>query len=149
VRLVAEIRQLRNELDVERGRQAIAEAHTLAASAVDGVVVERRDGFTNDTLRKLAIATRDALGTGVVGVVGLTPEGDKAVVAVAVSKDLVAQGVNAGSIAKAAAAAVGGGVGKQADVAVGGGPKAEAIEDALAALRAAASAASSPTAPTH
>jgi alanyl-tRNA synthetase len=148
-RLVAEMRQLRNELDVERGRQAIAEAHTIAASAVDGVVVERRDGFTNDTLRKLAIATRDALGTGVVGVVGLTPEGDKAVVAVAVSKDLVAQGVNAGSIAKDAAAAVGGGVGKQADVAVGGGPKAEAIDDALAVLRAAASAASSPTAPTH
>jgi alanyl-tRNA synthetase len=144
-RLVAEMRELRSELDVERSRQAVAEAHTLAASAVDRVVVERRDGFTNDTLRKLAIATRDALGTGVVGLVGLTPEGDKAVVAVAVSKDLVAQGVMAGSIAKDAAVAVGGGVGKQADVAVGGGPKAEAVDDALAALRVAASAASSPT----
>ncbi len=146
-RLVAEMRQLRSELDAERGRQAVAEAQTLAGTAVDGVVVERRDGFTNDTLRKLAIATRDALGTGVVGLVGLTPEGDKAVVAVAVSKDLVARGVTAGTIAKDAAAAVGGGVGKQADVAVGGGPKAEAIDDALAALRAAASAVSTQTPP--
>ena len=146
-RLVAEMRQLRSELDAERGRQAVAEAQTLAGSAVDGVVVERRDGFTNDTLRKLAIATRDTLGTGVVGLVGLTPEGDKAVVAVAVSKDLVARGATAGTIAKDAAAAVGGGVGKQADVAVGGGPKAEAIDDALAALRSAASAASPQTPP--
>jgi alanyl-tRNA synthetase len=146
-RLVAEIRQLRGELDVERGRQAVAEAHALAASAVDGVVVERRDGFTNDTLRKLAIATRDVLGTGVVGLVGVTPEGDKAVVAVAVSKDLVAQGVMAGSIAKDAAVAVGGGVGKQADVAVGGGPKAEAVDDALVALRDAASGAPTQTPP--
>ena len=148
-RLVAEMRHLRAELDDERGRQAVVEAHTLAAAAVDGVVVERRDGFTNDTLRKLAIATRDALGSGVVGLVGLAPEGDKAVVAVAVSKDLVARGVMAGTIAKDAAVAVGGGVGKQADVAVGGGPNAVAIDDALAALHAAASAASSPTPNAH
>ena len=51
--------------------QAGAEAATLAAAAVDGVVVVRRDGLTPGELRTLAIATRDALGSGIVALVGL------------------------------------------------------------------------------
>jgi alanyl-tRNA synthetase len=140
-RLVADVRSLQKQLDDERGRQAVSEAATLAASARDGVVVARRDGLTNDILRKLAIATRDALGSGIVALVGLTPDGNKAAVAVAVSKDLVAEGVAAGEVARDAARAVGGGTGKHADVAVGGGPKADAVDEAAALLEAAATAA--------
>ena len=54
----------------DRRRQAGAEAATLAAAATDGVVVVRRDGLDPDELRTLAIATRDALGSGVVALVG-------------------------------------------------------------------------------
>jgi alanyl-tRNA synthetase len=145
-RLAAEVRQLKAQLEDERARQAIADAAMLAAGAVEGVVVARRDGCTNDILRKLAIATRDALGSGVVALVGLTPDGDKAAVAVAVSKDRVDAGLSAGELARDAARAVGGGTGKQADVAVGGGPKADAVDEALDLLRAAVSGAARPAA---
>ena len=86
----------------------------------------------NDGLRRLAIATRDALGSGIVGLVGITPDGAKAAVAVAVSKDRIEQGTAADAVAGDAARALGGGTGKQPDVAVGGGPNAGAVDEALA-----------------
>jgi alanyl-tRNA synthetase len=138
-RLAGELRELRSDLETERSRQVAALGAALAAEAVDGVVVARRDGFTNDALRKLALAARDALGSGVVALVGLTPERGKAAVAVAVSKDLVGSGVAAGAIAAEAARAVGGGTGKHADVAVGGGPNADAVDEALSLLQQAVS----------
>jgi alanyl-tRNA synthetase len=97
-------------------------------------VVERRDGLAPDLLRKLALATRDALGSGIVGLVGLGPGGDKASVVVAVTKDLVAGDVSAGVIAADAAKALGGGTGKQADLAMGGGTTVDGIEEARALL---------------
>ena len=133
-RLLAEVKTLRDELDAERARQAVVEAGALAEAAKDGVVVARRDGLTNDGLRRLALATRDALGSGIVGLVGVTPDGAKAAVAVAVSKDLVGAGITAGAIAADAARALGGGTGKQPDVAVGGGPNAGAVGEAEALL---------------
>jgi alanyl-tRNA synthetase len=134
-RLVAEARAVRAELDEARQRGAKDVAAELAAGADGTTVVARTDGYTNDELRGLAIATRDVLETGIVGLVGLTPDGAKVAVAVAVSKDLVSEGVQAGAIAADAARVVGGGTGKQADVAVGGGPKSHAVDDALARLR--------------
>ena len=133
-RLLAEAKTLRDELEAERARQAVVEAGALAEAAKDGVVVARRDGLTNDGLRRLALATRDALGSGIVGLVGVTPDGAKAAVAVAVSKDLVGAGITAGAIAADAARALGGGTGKQPDVAVGGGPNAGAVGEAEALL---------------
>ena len=51
----------------------VAEAGTLGRGGHDGVVVVRRDGLAGDDLRRLAIATRDALGSGVVALVGVQP----------------------------------------------------------------------------
>ena len=133
-RLLAEVKELRSELEAGRKSQAVAEAATLASEAVDGVVVARRDGLGNDELRRLGIATRDALGSGIVALVGAAPDGEKAAVVVAVSKDLVAKGVSASAIAADAARAINGGVGKQADVAVGGGRDASGVDAALASL---------------
>jgi alanyl-tRNA synthetase len=133
-RLLGELKEMRALLDAERARQAVAEAGVLAASAVDGVVVERRDGLAPDLLRQLALATRDALGAGIVGLVGVGPDGDKASVVVAVTKGLVEAGVSAGAIAADAAQALGGGTGKQADLAMGGGTTVNGIEDAQALL---------------
>jgi alanyl-tRNA synthetase len=133
-RLLGEVKSLRDELDAQRQGQAIAEAGSLASGAVDGVVVERRDGLSSDELRQLAIATRDALGSGVVGLVGIAPDGEKATVVAAVTKDLVDRGVAASRVAADAAKALGGGTGKHADVAVGGGKNVAGVEEARAVL---------------
>ena len=133
-RLLSEVKDLRAQLEGQRRGQAAEMATTLAASVVDGVVVARQDGLTNDEIRGLAIATRDALGSGVVGLVGVAPDGAKASIAVALSKDLVERGANAGAVAAEAARALGGGTGKQADVVAGGGPNAAAVDEALALL---------------
>ena len=102
-RLVGQVKELQDELAVERSRQAGAEGATLAASAVDGAVIVRRDGATPDDLRRLAVSTRDVLGRGVVAVVGLGPDGTKAGLVVALTKDLVDAGASAADIARDAA----------------------------------------------
>jgi alanyl-tRNA synthetase len=133
-RLLEQVKSLQDELAAERARQAGAEAATLAAGAHDGVVVVRRDGLTPGELRTLAIATRDALGSGIVGLLGLDGEGTKAGLAVAVSKDRVDGGASAADIARDAAKALGGGTAKHADVVQGGGQNVGAIDDAFGLL---------------
>ena len=140
-RLSEQVKMLHDELAAERSKQAGAEAQMLAASAVDGVVVVRRDGLSNDDLRQLATATRAALGEGIVALVGLSPDGAKAGLAVALGKQLVVAGASAAEIARDAAQALGGGTAKNAELVVGGGPNVGAVDDALERLRAAVSAA--------
>ncbi len=133
-KLLDQVKQLQDELGAERSKQAGAEAATLAAAADDGVVVVRRDGLDPAELRTLAIATRDALGSGIVAIVGLDADGDKAGLSVAVSKDRVESGASAAEIARDAAKVLGGGTAKHADVVQGGGPKVGAVDDALTLL---------------
>ena len=133
-KLLAEVKDLRGALEAQRREQALSDAGALAAAAVDGIVVERRDGYNNDDLRSLAVATRDTLGSGIVGLVGVTPDGEKAAVAVAVSKDLIERGVVAGAVAAQAAKVLGGGTGRQPEAVAGGGPNADAVDEARALL---------------
>ncbi len=140
-RLADEVRTLQAELAAERRKQAGAEAAALVAGAEQGVVVARRDGLTPDELRSLAIATRDELsraGGGIVGLVGVGPDGTKAGLVVAVTKDLAAAGTSAADVARDAARALGGGTGKQTDLAVGGGPNVDAVDQAIGLIRDAA-----------
>jgi alanyl-tRNA synthetase len=130
--LLARVKELEDEVAKARTREANAEAGTLAASATDGAVVARRDGLTPGDLRTLAIATRDALGSGVVALVGVND--GKAGLAVAVSKDRVEGGVSAAELARDAAKALGGGTAKHADVVQGGGQNVDSVDDALALL---------------
>jgi alanyl-tRNA synthetase len=134
-RLLVQVKTLSDELDRARAREAGAEAKDLAAAAVGGVVAVRRDGLSGDALRLLALATRDALGSGIVVIVGAAPAGDKASVAVAVSRDLVAAGVSAAAIGRPAAQVLGGGTGKNEDFVQGGGPKVDALDEALRVAR--------------
>ena len=134
-RLMEQVKSLSDELERARGREAVAEAASLAADAVDGVVAARRDGLTPDDLRRLAVAIRDALGSGVVTLVGVGPDGAKAGIAVAVTKDLVERGVSAAEIAQPAAKALGGGTARNPELVVGGGPKVDAVDEALALVR--------------
>ena len=143
-RLAEQVKALQDELAAERSKQAGAEAQTLAAQAVDGVVVVRRDGLGNDDLRQLAVATRAAIGApgdGIVALVGLSPDGAKAGLVVALGKQLVEAGASAAEIARDAAKALGGGTAKNAELVVGGGPNVGAVDDALELLRRDASAA--------
>jgi alanyl-tRNA synthetase len=140
-RLADQVKALQDELNAERARQAGAEAAALAAGAVDGMVVARRDGASNDELRQLAVATRAALGGGLVALVGVGPDGSKAGLAVALGKRLVEAGASAAEIAHDAARALGGGTAKNAELAVGGGPNVAAVDEALDLLRGAAGAA--------
>jgi alanyl-tRNA synthetase len=133
-KLLEQVKQLGDELAAARAKEATAEAEQLAARAVDGVVAERRD-LAPDDLRRLALATRDRLGAGVVALVGVAPDGKKAGLAVAISSDLVERGASAAAIAAPAARALGGGTAKNAEVVQGGGPNVAAVEEALALVR--------------
>jgi alanyl-tRNA synthetase len=139
--LLARVKELEDEVAKARTREAVAEAAMLAATATDGAVVTRRDGLTPGDLRTLAIATRDALGSGVVALVGVDASGAKAGLAVAVSKDKVEAGWSAAELARDAAKALGGGTAKHADAVQGGGQNVDAIDDALGLLDAAVRAA--------
>jgi alanyl-tRNA synthetase len=130
-RLLDQVRGLNEEMKALRARNAAAEAQELAAAAVDRMVVVRRDGLSNDELSRLATATRDALGSGVVVLAGAGPEGEKAGIAVVLSSDLVDAGASAAEVALPAAKALGGGTQKNAERAVGGGPRVDAVDEAL------------------
>ena len=140
-RLRDEVKALQGELTAQRTKQAVADAGQLAATAVDGVVVTRRDGLTPAALKQLAVAVRDALGEGIVGLVGAGADGTSASVVVAVSPGLVDAGVKASDLAAPAAKQLGGGTSKGADIAQGGGRDPDALDAAEAALRDAADAA--------
>ena len=57
-----EIKALREEIKVLKRQAAGDQASTLAAKAIDGVIVERVDGLERDTLRDIALALRDKNG---------------------------------------------------------------------------------------
>ena len=91
-RLLAQVKTLGEEINGLRSKQAVSDAGDLVAEASNGVIAVRRDGVAGDDLRRITLAARDALGSGVVAIVGASPDGKKAAIAVAVSKDLVEQG---------------------------------------------------------
>jgi alanyl-tRNA synthetase len=132
--LQQQVKALKDQLDTARAREAEAEAATLAAEAVDGVVAARRDGLTPDDLRGLARATAVRLGDGVVALVGAGPDGSRAGIAVAVTPSLTER-ISAAEIAAPAAKVLGGGTAKSRELVVGGGKNVDAIDDALSLVR--------------
>jgi alanyl-tRNA synthetase len=130
-RLLERERTLAEELRRLQSQSLAAQARELAAGAVGGRVVARRDGVDPGTLRELALAVRREAGVDGVGLVGATEDGRVAVV-VAVTE---ASGFDARPVASAAAAAVGGGGGGSPQLATAGGRDVGAIDEALATLR--------------
>ncbi|MGH9039199.1 MAG: alanine--tRNA ligase, partial [Acidimicrobiia bacterium] len=57
-RLLAQMKELTDELAAARARQAAGAAKELAANATDGVLATRQDGATPDDLRRLVAAAR-------------------------------------------------------------------------------------------
>jgi len=131
-RLLERQRALEAELKAVRTQAASGDARSLAAAAVAGAVVARRDGLPPDQLRDLALAVRNEPGVWAVVLVG-TPDGTRVTLVAAVEPggDLAAPALLAEP-----ARQVGGGGGGRGDVAQAGGKDVAGIDAALAAARA-------------
>jgi alanyl-tRNA synthetase len=135
-RLLTSQRTLEDQLRALRSEQLGNEADELAAGSVPGAgraatVVGRRDGLEASELRDLAIAVRDHPGIAAVGLVGVTGE-ERVALVVAARKD---SGVDAATVAKLAAQAVGGGGGGTPELATAGGRDPSGIDKALGKLK--------------
>jgi alanyl-tRNA synthetase len=131
---LAEIKDLKDELNSMRRQLAIGQAGELASEAVGGVVVSRVDDLDRDALKDLAIAIRDVEGVRAVVLAG-APTGGGAALIAAVRPD---SGLEAGVLIADAAKAIKGGGGKGADVAMAGGKDPAGLDEALSLARTAA-----------
>jgi alanyl-tRNA synthetase len=126
------LRELERALEESRSRATAAQSGDLAAQAreVGGVkLLAARVQGDGKALRDLADKLRDRLGSGVVAL-GSEHEG-KAVLLVAVTRDLTAR-LKAGDLVREAAKLVGGSGGGKPDLAQAGGPDAAGLDRALA-----------------
>jgi alanyl-tRNA synthetase len=131
-RLLERQRAAERALEQAQSRELQAEAQALAATAVGGVVVARRDGLEPDALRDLAQAARIASGLRAV-VLGGSPDGARANLAVSAPRsDAGTDGaVHAGQLVKQIAPLLGGGGGGSPEMAVAGGKDPSGVDRAL------------------
>jgi alanyl-tRNA synthetase len=92
------------------------------------VVAHMTDANSIDELKDLGDTLLNSMKSGV-GVLGA--EGDKPMIVVIVSNDLIKMGLNAGSIAKSIGASMGGGGGGKAHLATAGGKDLDSLKNAL------------------
>ena len=126
-RKLDELRALGDELKAMRAKLATGRAAELASTASDGVVVQRVDGLDTGDLRDLALAVRNERDVEIVVLGGVTSAGGVSLVAAV----RPATGIQAASLIKDAAKAVGGGGGGKGDVATAGGRDPAGIDEAL------------------
>ena len=131
-RVLDHLKTLEAELKALRSQLSAGEADRLAAEAVAGMVVARRDGLAPDQLRELALTVRRAPGVRAVALAG-SPDGARVALVAAVAPG---SGLDAPALVGEAARVVGGGGGGKGDVAMAGGRDPSRIDDALDALRA-------------
>jgi len=135
------VKDLERALEEAKGKVATAQSGDLAGQARavgDAKVLAVRVQGDGKALRELADKLRDKLGRGVVA---LAAEQDgKAILLVAVTKDLTSR-VKAGDLVKEAAKLVGGSGGGKPDIAQAGGSDPAGIDRALARVEELAAAA--------
>ncbi|HET6438040.1 MAG TPA: alanine--tRNA ligase [Anaeromyxobacter sp.] len=125
------MKELERALEEARGQVAAARSGDLAAQAreVSGAkVLSVRAEGDGKALRELADKLRDRLGSGVVALGA--EQGGKAILLVAVTKDLLGR-VKAGDLVKEGAKLVGGSGGGRPDMAQAGGPDPGGLDRAL------------------
>jgi alanyl-tRNA synthetase len=135
------VKELERALDEAKGKVAAAQSGDLAAQAADvngAKVLAARVQGDGKALRELADKLRDKLARGVVAL-GSEQDG-KAILLVAVTKDLVAK-VKAGDLVREAAKLVGGSGGGKPDLAQAGGSDPSGLDAALEKVKALARAA--------
>lgn len=130
-RRIDESKELREQVKALKRQIAAGGATELAASAVDGVVVERIDGLDRDAVRDLALAVRDQPGIRGVVLAGAPETGGVAMV----SAVRPGSGLHASELIAEAVGAIKGGGGRNAELAVAGGKDPEGIDTALELVR--------------
>ncbi len=128
-RLLERQRAAERSLEQARSRELQSIATALAAEALDGVVVARRDGLDPDALRDLAQTVRTTAALRAV-VLGGSPDGSKASLAVSADRSGDHQ-VHAGELIKRIAPLLGGGGGGSPEMAVAGGKDPSGLDRAL------------------
>jgi alanyl-tRNA synthetase len=140
---ISRVRELEKDLEKLRGAAVLSSAGDLAESAADcsGVAVVAHhapDASTVDDLRSLVLDVRNRMPADRPVVAAAAAVTDGRPVVVVATNDLARdRGLSAGALVRVAAAVLGGGGGGRDDVAQGGGSRPEAVDDALAGLRAA------------
>jgi alanyl-tRNA synthetase len=139
-----ELRQVKRELSKYTGQSLVQLAEKLATEApqvgTTRLIVHRAEGISREALKELVDHCRAKSDSAAV-LVGMAVEDDKVALIAGLTKDLVAKGIKASDIVKAAAKVAGGGGGGRPDLAEAGGRFPEKLDEALetgaAALRAA------------
>ncbi len=131
-KILAQQREAERQLKQLQSQLASSQSEDLSRQArqVNGVRVlaSEVEGLDDEALRHLADRLRDQLGSAVIALG--TRRGDRAVLLVAVSKDLASR-FHAGKIVKQIAPLIGGGGGGKADFAQAGGKHPEKLKEAL------------------
>lgn len=135
--LLIKMKDVEKELAVFRSQQALSQVADLTKKAIDlngisftGVVMD--DGVSSDDLRMIAL---ELLARGNKSVVALiSSSDDKPVLVVAVSSDLILDGVKAGALVKIGSTILGGGGGGKDGFAQGGGVNPSRSPEALKAI---------------
>jgi alanyl-tRNA synthetase len=131
-RRLDDLRDLDTRLRAAEQAALLNQARRLAASAVDGWLVERVDGLGPDQLRQLAGHVRQVGGLRTV-VLGGSPDGSRAALVALAGKD---DAITAPELLSEAARTVGGGGGgKNPEQAMAGGRDASRLDEALAQIR--------------
>ncbi|WP_026606934.1 alanine--tRNA ligase [Methylocapsa acidiphila] len=138
--LIDDRRKLDRELAEARKKLAMGGGEGTAPPIedIDGIKFFRRavSGVEMKDLKSLADEAKQTVGSGIVAIAGVGPDG-KAGVVVGVTADLTAR-FDAVQLARAAAAKLGGkGGGGRRDMAQAGGPEGGSVDSALAAIGAA------------
>lgn len=131
---LAEIKDLKAQLNELKGQLAAGQAGDLADSAVEGIVIARVDNIGRDELKDLAVALRDRDGIKA-AVLGGAPSGGGAALVAAVSSD---SGLHAGELIAAGSKCIKGGGGRAPDLAMAGGKDPSGLDEALRLASAAA-----------
>ena len=126
-RKLDELHALGDELKALRSKLATGRAGELAGTASDGVVVQRVDGLDTGDLRDLALAVRNEAGVES----SCSPASRRPAASASSAAVTPATGIQASSLIKDAAKAVGGGGGGKGDVATAGGRDPSGIDEAL------------------
>jgi alanyl-tRNA synthetase len=129
-RLMARQRESDKELSRLKQQSSASDAATLAAEAIDGVVVARRDGVDPKALQTLAQEVKRQGDLSSV-VLGGSPDGVKVALVAATG----AAGPNATELVRTLGQIVGGGGGGSPELALAGGKEPGKVDEALAEAR--------------
>ena len=132
--LLAEIDDLRRQLDATERRNALQSAELLLDMRQDvngvSVLAARVDASNADSLREISDWLRDKMGSGIV-ILGAVIN-DRPTISIGITRDLVAAGADAREYARDLGKIIGGGGGGRADMAQAGGRDASRLDDAIA-----------------